>query len=269
MKPALFEDAALFEHRFWLQILGDHSRFIFNSLSPKETGEINRAAGFINTFDGLLSEARQELSGPLLSALTEKAYNSTVMLRNFKLHLLRRSLTNSLAAHLPPTFFNHMLNELDEYLNVLSILSSGRAIAENPVHYHLLWLLDGSGHASSIGSNLDEAEKDLIKESKMFDRIFMDLYSKAEEMAGYMRTGLDRFPSLDRLNRQADEKMRLFMVFLNGLKEKRLNKEVLGTLMPLMADHMYREECYYLTKLSLVSDIKKPDCDPGEPRIEA
>jgi hypothetical protein len=23
--------AALFEHRFWLQILGDHARFIFNA----------------------------------------------------------------------------------------------------------------------------------------------------------------------------------------------------------------------------------------------
>jgi hypothetical protein len=30
------EEEALFEHRFWLQILGDHARFILNALSPKE-----------------------------------------------------------------------------------------------------------------------------------------------------------------------------------------------------------------------------------------
>jgi len=31
---------------------------------------------------------------------------------------------------------------------------------------------------------------------------------------------------------------------------------------------MFREECYYLTKLSMVASIKEPDCDPGKPRVE-
>lgn len=34
MNIDVFEKTAVFEHRFWLQILGDHARFIFNSLSP-------------------------------------------------------------------------------------------------------------------------------------------------------------------------------------------------------------------------------------------
>jgi len=42
----------------------------------------------------------------------------------------------------------------------------------------------------------------------------------------------------------------------------RLDKEALGTLAPRMADHMYREECYYLQKLSEVSDVKPPSCSP-------
>ncbi|NOU92561.1 DUF2935 domain-containing protein [Paenibacillus sp. LMG 31456] len=29
------DQGALFVHRFWLQILGDHSSFIWNTLSPK------------------------------------------------------------------------------------------------------------------------------------------------------------------------------------------------------------------------------------------
>lgn len=35
--------AIWFEHQFWLQILGDHGRFIFSNLSPEEKDEINRA----------------------------------------------------------------------------------------------------------------------------------------------------------------------------------------------------------------------------------
>ena len=34
---------ALFENRFWLQIMGDHSRFIYYSLAPNETAHIHKA----------------------------------------------------------------------------------------------------------------------------------------------------------------------------------------------------------------------------------
>lgn len=39
---ANFDQVALFEHRFWLQVLGDHARFIFDTLSPQETEEIRK-----------------------------------------------------------------------------------------------------------------------------------------------------------------------------------------------------------------------------------
>jgi hypothetical protein len=89
------------------------------------------------------------------------------------------------------------------------------------------------------------------------------------ELAGYTRTGLRTFPALERFTKQAELEMALFMEFLTELKELGLTKELLGTLMPLMADHMAREECYYLTKLSWVSAIKPPNCDPGKPRVES
>ena len=50
---------AKFEHEFWLQILGDHSRFILDSLSPSETKDIEVAKRFKGAFDRLLGEARQ------------------------------------------------------------------------------------------------------------------------------------------------------------------------------------------------------------------
>ena len=47
-----------------------------------------------------------------------------------------------------------------------------------------------------------------------------------------------------------------------------IEKEILGTLSPLMADHMFREECYYLTKLAMVAGTKNPTCDPTKLRTE-
>jgi hypothetical protein len=49
-----FEKAARFEHRFWLQILGDHSKFIHEALAPVQKEEIEMATLFIRVFDTLL-----------------------------------------------------------------------------------------------------------------------------------------------------------------------------------------------------------------------
>ncbi|PQP91160.1 DUF2935 domain-containing protein, partial [Paenibacillus sp. AR247] len=51
-------EEALFEHRFWLQILGDHARFIYNALASKEVKDVQTAASFVQWFDRLLGQAR-------------------------------------------------------------------------------------------------------------------------------------------------------------------------------------------------------------------
>ena len=53
----VLEKKARFEHRFWLQILGDHSRFIHESLAPVEIEYIKIASEFIQIFDILLGKA--------------------------------------------------------------------------------------------------------------------------------------------------------------------------------------------------------------------
>lgn len=268
MDVGRYEKEALFEHRFWLQILGDHSRFIYSSLANDEEGEIMRAQRFISIFDDLLEQAREPLSGVKLMELTREASVRAQEIRVFKLHLLKRHLTGKLTIHLSPTFFNHMLNELEEYMRILNCLMARQVPTVHPVHLHLLWLLDGSGHAASIEGDLDEVEKQLKEKSSAFKKDFEGLYLKSIEMAGYMRTGLKRFPALDFLNCQADCRMKDFMEFLKELFDLVSGKEALGTLMPIVPDHMFREECYYLTKLAEVSEVKRPDCDPAKPRPE-
>lgn len=263
------QDLILFEHRFWLQILGDHGRFIHDSLAPKEQEEIARAKHFIESFDTLLEYARHDLSPKEIAALNEQASIQTEHLREFKLHLLERHLVGKISISLSPTFLNHMVNELEEYQRLLNAFVSGKQPAANtPVNLHLLWLSDAVGHAATITCLLDMVEHESKQKSQTFTKQFEHYYRKAIELAGYLRTNLQNFPALKRFNHQAEMEMKLFQIFLHELEEMRMNNELLGVLTPLMADHMSREECYYLMKLSQVSDVKVPDCFPTKPRVE-
>lgn len=262
-----YRDSALFEHRFWLQIMGDHARFIMNALAPSESEAIRQAALFRDSFDRQLENVRSMPGDSELSEVNRLAYQQTGEFRTFKLQLLQRHLTSHIGYGHPPSFVNHMLNELEEYMRVLNALLAGQpAPLFHPVHHHLLWLLDGYGHAATIAAAMDFVETAEIAAGRHFAEKFSHLYLKAVEMAGYLRTQVDRFPALSRFNKQAELEILLFQKFLIELEEMDMTSELLGSLTPLMADHMYREECYYLTKLSDVSEVVRPDCDPGKPR---
>jgi hypothetical protein len=249
--------------------MGDHSRFIFFSLAPTETEYIMLAQEFILLFDKLLEETHHFISEEALLQMNKDAFEATYRLREFKLELLSMSIDSDLKTQLSPSFINDMLNELEEYLHVLSNLQNDSPTPVHPIHYHMLWLSDAVGHAASIEAELDFIEADLIDQSCRFRIQFQDLYLKSLIMNGYLRTELETFPSLTRLNDQAAMAIHNFIEYLDTLRDKRSDRKVLGTLMPLMADHMSREECYYLWKLSSsASTIRKPDCDPTRPRLE-
>ncbi|BCJ86980.1 DUF2935 domain-containing protein [Effusibacillus dendaii] len=94
-RHAGYREAALFEQRFWLQVLGDH-RFMLNGLSPIETEEIQWASYFIYVFDQLLEQVRANLTNPELLYVHQQAYQYSQQIREFKLHLLRRHLTGEI-----------------------------------------------------------------------------------------------------------------------------------------------------------------------------
>jgi hypothetical protein len=261
----VFERTARFEHRFWLQILGDHSRFIFESLAPVQKTEIEKATNFITVFDALLERAN---SGQL-GQLAAQAEIEVQKLREFKLELIRKHLVGKIKIHLSPTFINHMVNELEEYVRILNYLNARQVPpVYHEVHHHQVWLLDAAGHSEGIASNLDGVETKLKEKSNFFKKNFQDFYLKAVEMAGYLRTNLSTFPALNKFNADAELEIKLFQGFLQEIEELRLSKAALGTFAPLMADHMYREECYYLMKLAESQNLEPPNCDPAKPRLK-
>ncbi len=261
--------SALFEHRFWLQILGDHGRFIFNTLSPKETTDIQNAEYFIHAFDQLLDQARSIQSDSQLASLNQQACKLTTELRQFKLSILQRLLLGQITIGLTPTFINHMVNELEEYLRILTSLLEGKGVPRfDALHHDFLWLPDAVGHAAAIASDLDLVEKRLIHKSKAFEEHFVQFYMKSIEMAGYMRTQLCDFPAFRKFHLDVNVEMNLFRGFLKELEDLELSAEVLDRISPLMPDHMLREECYYLTKLAQLELVPDPKCQPDHPRID-
>lgn len=261
----VFEKSARFEHRFWLQILGDHSRFIHEALAPVEKADIEKSSAFIRVFDTLLGKANSEE----ILHLTAEAEVEVLKLRELKLNLIKKHLVGKIKIHLSPTFINHMVNELEEYLRIIKYLNKQQVPPHyHELHYHLVWLLDAAGHSGAISSNLDSVEKRLKEKSDLYTKHFEDFYLKAVELAGYLRTNLTTFPALEKMNGDVALEMKLFQNFLHEIEELEISKQALGTFAPLMADHMLREECYYLMKLAEVTTLDKPSCDPTKPRLK-
>ena len=117
-----FTNTALFHHRFWLQIMGDHGRSIHDALSSDEREKIKMADYFIQLFDELLEQSRKQLSDEQVYELTKHAYAFAEEIRKFKLDLIRDHLAGMIKIDLPPTSINHMVNEVEEYLRVLKNL---------------------------------------------------------------------------------------------------------------------------------------------------
>ncbi|MFJ5769388.1 DUF2935 domain-containing protein [Psychrobacillus sp. NPDC093180] len=243
----------MYELHFWLEVLGDHGRFIHDSLAPGEKEKIEVAASFIKRFDQLLETSKKPLTDQEIMVVAQKAKVASEKIRAFKLWLIKEHLVGEVKISLPPSFINHMVNEVEEAIRVFSYLENGQNIpAVHPLHHDLLWLIDAAGHAGAIDADLDSVEKKLKEKGQQFMKEWEDFYLKAIELAGYLRANVDKFPALDKFHQGIELEMTIFKVFLRELEEMRIKKEALGTFTPLMADHMAREETYYLRKIELV-----------------
>src|SRR5690606_22446311 len=259
-----FNQEALFETQFWMQILADHSKFLHDSFAPNEEERIAKAKHFEMTFHQLLESTDQFTNTQAFITIMNEGRDAARELRIFKLEIIKAQLVGEINISLTPSFINHMVNELDEWLRVSSFLVEGKNVPPtHALHHHLIWLLDAAGHAGGIVSKLDRVEKDLYKKSEKFVKEWEDFYVKAVEMVGFLRTSQYEFPALSRFNNDVELEMKIFKGFLEELEDMQLNKEILGVLTPLMADHMAREECYYLIKLAeSTKEINPPNCNP-------
>lgn len=269
LPPAALKGDIRFENRFWLQIMGDHCRFIANTLPPRDDNQdqtqFNQTAKQLaSTFDGLLSRARngEDVSSAALTAVQQ--------LRALKTMILSSLLQGLLVSGLPPTFYSHMLRELDFYFALLQgYLTNGQVSLDHVLAYLDLWITDAEGHADSVLTGLDATEAMLRKRAWCMKKKFSKQRTKVAEFIDYLQAGNVDFPALRRLTGYAALALRLFSRLVAELRELIGSGAVLGSLEPLMMDHMLREECYTLTKLELfLPGAAIAGCDPTAARLE-
>ncbi len=260
------ENTNKYEDPFWLQILGDHMRFILNALPAREKEHAQQAEHYITLFDTLFAQSGEYLPEIAQERFLETTYNSAQQARMFALGLLRRQLLGEYCINMSPGFLNQMVNETEEYLRILDHASKGTDSLMHPIHYHLLWLLNCSMNADTINACLDPSERDILKGCHRFMHKFDNLYLKSIELMGFLRAGLPEFASLHRLNADVVDEVAAFAAFMLELEDKLENKEILGTLCRLQVNHMYRKSCYYACKLSEVSNLGSTGFDLAQKR---
>ncbi|HYH04371.1 MAG TPA: DUF2935 domain-containing protein [Bacillota bacterium] len=237
---------------FWLEVMADHARFIKDGVKPGNPNTVLVAENFINLFDRLLQKVTTGVEQTIINEIL-----ATIMsFREFKRELLGQSLRKMPVTDLSPTFYNHMLNELEDFLHVLNQLQSGAMINDNILGEHLIWVLDAAGHAAIVMSELDKVEYLYREEAKAYENSFDKMYLKAVEIAGYFRSDAAAVqPVLQGYNRQICNLMNDFIEYQTELKAGTMTLEVVGPLVPLVLDHMLREEQYYLKQLSRYSTV--------------
>jgi hypothetical protein len=172
---------------FWTTIMRDHAEFFLFSLSSREKEYINKAEYFKNIFINMENNAKRKQSSNYIRPSIDYLNNIELTLEQFlefKLDILRQLLLVNIELNLPPTFVNHMINELMRFYNELEDIKENKEIetVKEIMKLHKLWLPDASGHAASIAADLDPTEKELIKEAHYFENTFNELHIKALEL---------------------------------------------------------------------------------------
>lgn len=256
------------DNRFWLQVMGDYARLILYALPTIEATEANRAQQFIAQFDLLLDQARGTLTDAQIDQLNRQAYQATQEIRKYILHLIYRLITEKVVVNMYPTNLNNMVNDTEIYLTQLAAYMKKESARINSALLNLNWLFYLYISANYIGDTISITFFRERKRATEFAELFLNLYHKSFVLNGFRRTGLSNFPSLIQSNEEIQVVMTQYAEYLVELIQLKETQIIIGPLNTLYLDNLYRELCYYMTRLSEVSTVKPPSCDPTVPRKE-
>lgn len=234
---------------FWTGIMRDHAIFQINSFSPSEANYVRSSMQYMNFFQQTLNRLE---GGESLEDVIPVLINGLVSFINYKKILLNGLMTCRIQMNLPPSLINHMINEAMEFKDLL--VMPEKIDLRMPLQlakWIKTWVLDASGHAAAIAAFLDPVEGLLAGETKKFMEDFSKLTLKASELELMIsRTGI-KYEALKYLAHEAVEMMERFILLLEKVKMLRMTCRILamGTLSPLLPDHMIREHRYFINKI--------------------
>lgn len=258
-------DSIIYEDRFWLQVMGDYARFMRNTIYSAATAEVERAISFITELDELLARSRQTLSDEDVKLFHQQVFQAVQEFRKFILVILKKQISEKNIIVMIPAMLNEYVNDTERYLDILSTYMENNTIL-NPVIDNATWLIKiytGAIHLlDSIGISFINYKRKAVE----FSNITLDLYLRSYIIIGLRRTSLQTFPALEQIIVDIQSQMTEYAEYLVDMIKLLKEKKLLGSMTLLDLDNQYRQLCYYLTKLSMFSDIKPPVCDPTSPR---
>ncbi len=228
---------------FWLGILRDHTIFIYNSLGPSEKEAARRAESLRYIFENLMKNPGGAAAGDAARATRE--------LIMFKTNLLARCLHCQVVIHLNPSDLNVMINEALEFFRILGELPPlSQDRAARLLHLMRLWIPDAATHSAMLYRVLDPDEHKLLQELQNYEWNFNLMFLKTIlKTQMYEKLAAD-FPSLYEMIPEARQSVESHIVLLNAMERRLESCTVENTGSPLMADHMLREERYFLNQLT-------------------
>ncbi|MFC4075266.1 DUF2935 domain-containing protein [Salinithrix halophila] len=261
------------EHRFWLEILEDHARFVFEFLSPDEKEWIEQARTYMHSFK-TLRQHLQEIdrnaspSSPEMIRFAKEA--QPVASGYYRLECMIQSLRiqNQIIINTTPTYFNGTLAENGEYLRLLSYYVHGLEAPPLPLAELLeLWLIDQLGHALLLISHIDPVEVGVKVQAERFQAVFQTFLNQNRVLTGYMRTQSPGFPRQMKLAAEVGVQVVQFYAFIYQVVRDYQNEMLMNKTTLRFLEHHFPEACYFLIKLSLyIPGIQLPaNCSLTKP----
>jgi hypothetical protein len=265
------------EHRFWVEIMLDHSIFVDEALAPEEGEWISVARQYISSFTELLHRIdRTDPSLPTHSEamvqLSREIYPVANGYFQFEGNLQRLRMENKIVISLTPVYFNGTLLENEEYLRILSYTTNGAQHEELPLVLLVdMWLEDQLGHAVLLRNHLDPAEIEFSRRAEQFSQQFQAHIIKNNSIYGYLRFTRPGFPIQQRFAREVAESIIGFYHFARDVIDQFEHTELLSRLTLRFLEHHLPETCYFLKKLAAYDKeiYSLPGCPLTQPTYPA
>ena len=224
---------------FWTDILSEHAMFQMNAFSSKEEMYILEAKRFHKLFKGYNEAIASKKAIDM--AVIEGDVSKFI---DFKKKIIFELLRHNLLISFCPSFINHMINEANEFMNILHGKEQEMSL------YIKIWLADAAGHATTLASSLDFAETVEIQRAEYFKDTFDRLSKKASEI-NMIRDNLKMDVDLSLLKEEVVSFLEDFIDYSGELGELLDSKRVMssGTLSSVVTNHFISEHRYFIGKL--------------------
>lgn len=255
------------ENRFWLQIIGDFARLLIQAISPDQSSEIQRAKDFISQFDKLLLRAHQNLTTDQLAQLNKDAYAAVENIQRFFLQMLSLQIRSGYPILINPAVINNAVSFSEEYLRLLkAFIKNEQPAADTAIQMDVNWLPRSIQMSKIIFESLGIYQTELRQKVESFSDRLTGLFLNSIELNGMTRIGTSDFPIMNQHQKEVVNTLNDFYKFLGSIISLRRQNALPGTLSVLYLDRAMRMICYFLRKLTILTDFEQPDCDLAMPR---